>query len=175
MNTSITKQLSTRFANMAILCAMMVVAIHVLKRPQPFGTSAWWVRQVFGEGICRIAVPFFFFASGYFVANHFNESGWWRREVIKRLKSLMAPYLFWAIIGFLLVGFMLMTRNIMMDKPLLDGVFSPSRIVSAMGLNPFHVPELRQLWYLRVLFIFTLLSPLISKVRIIPGGVNHNF
>ena len=41
----VTRQLSYKFANMAIVCAMMVVAIHILNRPQAFGTSAWWIRQ----------------------------------------------------------------------------------------------------------------------------------
>ena len=68
---------SAKFANMSLLSAVLVVIIHVFKRNQEFGTVVWWMRQFLGEGVCRIAVPFFFLAAGYFLAKHFNDVGWW--------------------------------------------------------------------------------------------------
>lgn len=52
-----------------LMCAILVVAIHIA----PFGTDSTGVlaglNWVFQSYLARIAVPFFFIASGYF--NHY--------------------------------------------------------------------------------------------------------
>lgn len=62
------KSISIRFANMSVVSALMVVAVHVLKRGQVIESAEWWFRRFVEGGVCRIAVPFFFLAAGYFVA-----------------------------------------------------------------------------------------------------------
>lgn len=154
--------ISARFANMSILSAIMVVIIHVLKRDQAFGSLIAYVRLLTGEGICRIAVPFFFMAAGYFVARHVEENGYWLREVKKRIVTLVIPFVTWCLICFILCSVMMISLNVCHSDVWHKGVFSLSRILRASGLNPFCVPELRQLWFVRVLFLFVLMLPLFS-------------
>lgn len=57
---------SDKLRNMALICACFVVFIHA-DVIAPVGTMAWWTRQLIGGGLCRIAVPFFFFHIWIFV------------------------------------------------------------------------------------------------------------
>lgn len=158
------KTLSNKIANMSALCSLMVVVIHVLKREQLTGSCAWHLRRICGEGLCRIAVPFFFAAAGYFISVHFNEKGWWWREVSKRIKSLLIPFFAWSAICFVLCSILIAAGNIQNGKSLWDGLVTVKRLLIAFGVNPFTVPELRQLWFVRVLFVLVLLSPLLRLV-----------
>lgn len=78
-------------------CALLVVSIHC-----GFGSFdnglGWWIHQVFSSGYSAIAVPFFFVASGFFLAAHINEKRWWKTEVVKRARSLAIPFFCWAIL-----------------------------------------------------------------------------
>lgn len=82
--------LSSRFRNMSIMCAFLVVVIHCTSN---FNVSNCFVRMFIYDGVCRIAVPFFFFASGFFLAAHFGENYWWGKEIAKRIRTLFVPYL----------------------------------------------------------------------------------
>lgn len=154
---------SNRFANMSIISALMVVLIHVLKRPQEPGSLSYGFRYLTGEGICRIAVPFFFLAAGYFIARHLDEPGYWKREVLKRVKTLVVPFFAWSTICFVLCSGLIIMANIFEGRDLCTGLFSFNRIMRSLGIHPFNVPELRQLWFVRVLFIFVLLLPLFQR------------
>ena len=70
----VSKETSAKFANMGFVCACLVVLIHLGVDGKP-GGAAWWTHQMFTHvGMTRIAVPFFFFASGYWLAGHFCGS-----------------------------------------------------------------------------------------------------
>ena len=49
-------------------------------------------------GIGQCAVPFFFIASGFFLAGHMCETDWWNRECKKRVRMLLVPCLFVCIL-----------------------------------------------------------------------------
>ena len=90
----IDKMLSCKFTNMAFVCACLVVLIHVLVRPVR-GSALWWISGILGaDGIARVAVPFFFFAAGFFIAGKYEEELLvnWRKECLKRCKTLVLPY-----------------------------------------------------------------------------------
>lgn len=152
--------ISAKFANMSIISALMVVLIHVLKRDQIHDSSAFWFRYFTGEGVCRVAVPFFFLASGYFIAQHFDECGYWRREVVKRIKTLLIPFFVWCGIAFVICSVLMALENMIDGNVWYNGLFAFSRLLRSIGLHPFNVPELRQLWFIRVLFLFALALPL---------------
>ena len=166
---------SAKFANMSLLSAVLVVIIHVLKRNQEFGTSVWWVRQFLGEGLCRIAVPFFFLAAGYFLAKHFNDIGWWRKEVSKRIKTLIAPFVTWSLVCFLLCSLIIIAKNLRNGTCWQEDLFTCRRLLVASGLDLFTVPELRQLWFVRVLFCLVFVSPLLRCVASWGGGGGGGF
>lgn len=155
---------SAKFANMSLLSAFMVVSIHVFKRNQEFGSTVWWFRQFMGEGLCRIAVPYFFLVAGYFLARHFKEVNWWRSEATKRIRTLIVPFLTWCLICFLLSSMIIIVKNYHDRICWYEGLFTRHRLLIASGLNPFSVPELRQLWFVRVLFCLVLISPFLRCI-----------
>ena len=80
MSNRISKTLSEKMAVMSFVCACLIVAIHTTSRPLD-DTWQWWVVALLGkEGVCRVAVPYFFLASVFFIAGHFGEDGWYGRE-----------------------------------------------------------------------------------------------
>ncbi len=157
------RNISEKFANMSIVSAFMVVMIHVLKRDQTAGSMAALFRVAIGEGLCRIAVPFFFLAAGYFVARHVDEAGYWWKEVRKRVGSLLVPYIIWCTITFLVVSILMITSNILLNEPIFCNVCSWGRTMKVYGFNLFSVPEARQLWFVRVLLVYMLVLPIFVK------------
>lgn len=85
-------------------------------------------------------VSFFFVVSGYFLMKHFQGDiySWWKESILKRLKTLMIPYVVWCTLG--LTG---------------ANVLSQYGLIS---LGPIANPPL---WYVKFLFVFCLISPLI--------------
>lgn len=151
-----TERTSAKIANLGFICAVLVVMIHVVHpvAPKPFSTAVWELTR---GGISRIAVPFFFICSGFFLARHFREDGWWTAQVGKRIHTLMIPYCIWITIVFAY-------------KVFLDGV-APWYDVTTFrgfckvyGLNLFGMPLLGAMWYVRDLMIFTLVSPLLFRL-----------
>lgn len=149
----ITKEISNRFANMAIVCAFLVVIIHC--RPVfEQGTVAWWMKQMLENGVCLMAVPFFFLASGFFLAGHLGEQGWYKSALMTRIRTLLVPYLIWCT----LFVIFLLCRGESGDLLTLKG------FCRAYGANPLWFPCLSPLWYVRGLFVLVLLSPLLKRV-----------
>lgn len=156
------RALSTRFANMKFICAVLVVLLHSFNAMEP--TAGGVLRRFMISGVCSIAVPFFFFASGVFLAVHFDEEKWWKRAVATRLRSLLVPYVIWNVgCQFAMNG------------------FRGGSIVETLGLS-MKMPPYNVTWFLRALFLFVLLSPLIrlavrntwsffSILALVAGGI----
>lgn len=158
MKTDITDSLSNKFANMAIVCSFLVAVIHC-RPPFEVGTMSWWIKQMLECGICTIAVPFFFTASGFFLAGHFDEEGWHAKEVRKRMRTLLIPYFLWITLFLVfLIG-----RGLLQGR--WYGQFVEcSNLIHFYGLALTGCPGLTPLWYVRGLFILVLLSPLLFGV-----------
>lgn len=150
---------SSKIRNMSIVCAMLVAFIHV-GRPSVVGSSGWWIYQFTAEGISRIAVPFFFVCSGYFLAGHFSENGWYVSELRKRTTTLLLPYLIWSLFFYM---FIYVLYTISPDNPICwrmrQEIPTISRILQAIGLSFEKLPMLYPLWYVRFLFLLVVLSP----------------
>lgn len=140
-----------KIANGGIIAAWMVVGIHVAWYPINHYNGAMWMWEALGHyGLFMVAVPFFFIVSGYFLAGHIAEHGWWKQECAKRLFSLAVPYLIWcAIYATLLL-------------PTWHGSESGVvYILKAFGLSPVHCPLLGPMWFIRSLILCVLASPVI--------------
>lgn len=159
---SIPESLSRKFTNMSFCCACLVIFIHIYPRFDP-GSWQWWIHQFIAHGITRVAVPYFFLAAGFFLAGHIGEQAWWRREVGKRVFSVLVPcyltILIWTLI----------TTSLTLCSPLTAGLPLPELLSQTinwkrdLGLHPFASPKVYSLWFLRTLFVFVLVSPLVVR------------
>lgn len=148
-----------KIANMSFVCACLVVSIHSDFTQLSFLNS--WVKN----GIARIAVPYFFLVSGFLLAKHFGEEGWYVRELKKRIKSILMPYVLWALIA-ALVGVPLAVladqmagRTLGASIPWLHG-----HALNILGLVWDERPLMAPLWYLRSLMIYVLFSKILKIV-----------
>lgn len=159
----ITVEASAKMRNMSWLCALLVVAIHV---PWSGSSSAvsWLLRNVVSTGIAAAAVPYFFLASGFFLARRMDGPGWYGREVMKRVKSLLIPYWVWLLFAIIITLPVPMIADYLHHRPLFaTTAFSSQNFLRAFGLDlRFGPSSLTALWYVRSLFILVLLSPVLS-------------
>lgn len=145
---------------MGLVCALLVVVIHLENVPQDIGSFAWSVHYFLRYVLAVAAVPYFFLASGYFLALRTNEPGWWGRAVVKRLLTLGVPYLVWCLVPIIL--FTLCWPGYESGGECWRILPKASAIRAAFGLNIFTAPEAnRPLWYLRALMMLVLVSPLL--------------
>lgn len=144
---TITQELSLRFKSMAFLCALMVVVIHSASN---LGVPNEWIAVAVRDGVCRVAVPFFFFASGFFLVGHVDEKNWWRKAVVSRCSSLLIPYMVFNVAYWIL-------RYVTMGNL----GFSFHDIFCALGFSPTCHPVCQPLWYVRALFILVFCSPVV--------------
>lgn len=156
-----------KISNASFFAALMVVGIHTAGREPTTlktGTLLWWLEAIGHYGVFLIAVPFFFICSGYFLAGHMQEHGWWRRECYKRLKTLFVPYVVWGLIYALIPLAVLFLMNSMHGRiAFLEHYASVRFWINPFGLYPFDWPRLVPLWYVRALLLFVLISPLLLK------------
>lgn len=142
---------------------LLVVAIHAvgndLRAPDATGYIYIYISELISHGIARIAVPLFFFFSGYYT---FFRKDWslpatWRKEWPKKARTLLVPYLLWNTLYLLI----------------LLGKTQLALTLGAEPKDPFFIPNLPQLlsyywgevivyplWYVRDLLTLTLLAPL---------------
>ena len=137
-------------AVMGVIMIALVVFIHV-----PLGDASWclWWRQWGVQGVCRLGVPWFFFASGVFFARHVGEGeGWCWREVKKRIGSLLLPYF---VLNVLWLPVMIACNWIgarWFNQPVVVGA-NWACVIRGLGLSPFSWPIVVPTWFLRALFV----------------------
>lgn len=142
--------------NMSIVCAILVVSSHI-GWAQDHSSLTWYVFTLVENGVSRIAVPFFFIASGLFLAAHFNDDRWWEHEVKKRLMSLVVPFFVWSVIYFLLTAPVSVVADLVSHRPFGTSLnLSDGQWLIIFGLNLNELPMLSPLWYVRCLFLFVL-------------------
>lgn len=127
---------------------------------------------IFGEGLCRLAVPFFFFISGYLFFHGLQSWDWstWKGKLKRRLHTLFIPYIIWIII----------TLIVLYMYSLLEGEGESARSLSighffftnggikifwgvngGLPLGVRDVPLNGALWFIRDLIYYSLITPLI--------------
>lgn len=146
-----------KVTNMGVFCALLVIFIHggVDKNA---GGFAWWWSVLISDGLSRIAVPYFFVASGFFLAQHIGEADWWRRAVRIRIRTLLVPFAVWAILNWILLTPFIAYKGVREGVSVANALASSCDIVLIFGLAFNRPPAAVPLWFVRSLLIFILLS-----------------
>lgn len=161
MQASVSAGVSARLANMGIVCACLIAVSHSGFYGQMDGASRW-LQQIMTWGFGNLPVPFFFLASGYFLAGHVGEAGWWGREARKRVRSLLVPYFLWMVLWSAFAGCLAAARHALAGEALFAGFpATPNAWARVFGVGSFGPPGLWGLWFVRTLFLFVLASPLL--------------
>lgn len=136
------------------------------------------IHILFAQGICRIAVPFFFMISGFLYFTHLREWNWhiYIKKEKRRVRTLVVPYLLWNIISIAVFigvkyaemmwnGKFFYLTNFIAQQGWWRIFWDCGRIIDESAVNvlgitmhngfPFNGP----LWFIRDLFIVTLFSP----------------
>jgi len=154
--------ISNKIRWMALFCAVLVVCIHA-----PYNKNDDVVMRLYSfwsHGVGKIAVPFFFASAGYFLAKHIGDPGWHKAAVAKRFKSLIVPLVIWDMIYYCTFS---ITFPLMSKFSGGGGVVSMpdlGAILRILAIDPFHQPSLGVLWFMRVLFLLVLASPILIKI-----------
>ena len=162
---SLTKAISNRFALLGFVSACCVVFLH-MGVPTVEHSSGWWLHEI-SQVLCWFAVPFFFLASGFFIAGHLGEKDWYGREVQKRVRSILIPFFIWGVLYWLYFLAMSIVGDIMQYRPIGDHcsyLFTPGTLVGVFGLDLFHPPFYSVTWFLRALFFLVLLTPVLERI-----------
>lgn len=162
---SLTKAISNRFALLGFVSACCVAFLHV-GVPTVEHSSGWWMYEI-SQVLCWFAVPFFFLASGFFIAGHFVERDWYGREVQKRVRSILIPFLIWGVLYWLYFLVMGILGDIVQHRPIgghCSYLFTPGTLVGVFGLDLFHPPFYSVTWFLRALFFLVLWTPILERI-----------
>ena len=147
----ITPEISQSLRRVSFWAAILVVGLHALAEASAFPLKVLCA-------LASAAVPMFFTLSGFFLARHWHEKGFWRREVCKRIRSLLVPYFIWLLLAMVLFGFLAPLLKWMVGT---SDVFRPDwTYAEALGRSVYDWPFIRSFWFLRTLFILVVLSPI---------------
>lgn len=153
----VSAELSHKLANMSVVAAFMVVVLHA-GGVAAQGSSGWWLQRLATQ-VCKAAVPFFFLASGFFLVGHWGEDGWYRQAISRRMRTLVLPYFIWCALWCCYFIPVCCRHGGLAD-------FLSTHAWTFFGLNVLRPPFYSVAWYLRALFFFVLMSPvLIAFVR----------
>lgn len=161
----IDKTTSRKIADMSLFSAFLIVSLHVFADftvgSLPY--FCYWVLR----GLDSIAVPYYCVVSGFFLAVHMGEEKWWFNAVRKRFSSLVFPFFFWNVTAwafYAVLHFIAASRGIPFSADCVEGV-TFGRVCSWLGFSFFDYPMHGHYWYVRMLFLFVLVSPLFALCR----------
>jgi len=146
----IDKDLSLKLSRLSFIAATMVVLQHS------------YMPGMFGDILCKCVVlwdvPYFFAVAGLLLFKDYSEwdYGWFVKIFSRRIKTLLVPYVFWTIWG-LVLGALAIWVGIRENTFRINDI---SWWISAMGVFEASMYA-GHLWFVRRLFLFVLVSPLI--------------
>ena len=155
---AITTELSKKISRLSLVASILVVILHCYSKEyaaENTGSFGWWLQETLSHGIAYIAVPFFFIVFGFFLFNSRKSYG---EKIVGRVKSLLLPYVLWSLIALGLTFFVTRFARVQIYT------FEWTSIkwwLEILGVTcepkfAFH------LWFVKSIFIATILSPLLS-------------
>lgn len=167
MNKDISLRFSRKVIIVSFILAVFVMYIHAKNLAyydfgDAHGTLIHVLNQIMSETFGRVAVPFFFLQSGYWMFRydiHEKKSGILKRKLKKKVISLGIPYLVWNILG--LLFFLIVTRIPGMPFKIYGGQvvgMTWSNILKGIFLHEFYFP----FWFMEELIVLTAFSPILA-------------
>jgi surface polysaccharide O-acyltransferase-like enzyme len=152
---------------LSFFLVVLVVIVHAYNTNQVTEPEGFYriyglngfIQEYFCQGMNRIASPLFFIISGYlFYVNLTGQTRDFVRKVKKRFFTLIVPYLLWSLWGilFYLLLQSVLPSSISFSRGLLKD-YDLGRLLNTFFLDP--IPY--QLWYVRDLAVFAILSPIL--------------
>lgn len=121
----------------------------------------------FQEGVCRLAVPCFFFISGYLFFQQLQKWDWtvWKKKINRRIRTLFIPYILWNLVAMIAcwLYYLAHGNDISLAEYFLN-IGGLRLFWSTNGGIPISVRGLPldgPLWFIRDLMYFTIISPLL--------------
>ena len=113
-------------------------------------SASFWVEELLVNGFARIAVPLFFFISGFlFFLKWDGTAAAWLVKLRRRVRSLLIPYLICSAIGLIIIRVISKDPMPGIGQTLAEWLWNPAA---------FH------LWFVRELMLFALLAWLWYKI-----------
>lgn len=166
MSTDWTSLQSKTIDTLRFPMAVAVVMLHYSLSVFKGATGALHVLcLLFHEGVCLLAVPSFFFISGFLFFNGLQHWTWagWGQKLKRRLQSLLLPYLLWNLIALLAFW----AYNRLQGSPV--GLYEYFQTNGGLGvfwnvhgglpIGPQSGPIDGPLWFIRDLMYFVLAAP----------------
>lgn len=145
--TSIPSALSHKIKVISFVAAVFVVFQHCSHGYQPTSGMGLFYQEAIMFGIASFPVYFFMMVSGFFFVKRWESvRRSWLPAIRKRVWTLLVPYFVWC------------SLSILLNK----SHFSSDAIgwLRDYGLASW-LPCLTSMWYVRTLFVFCLVSPLL--------------
>jgi succinoglycan biosynthesis protein ExoH len=158
---AVSKDTSDKIRVIGLWLTLAVVLHHAHNLQFAAAAPQEWLRyaeEFFHYGLRALAVPFFFVCSGWFLCDRADFLRAWPREVGKRSRSLLLPFLLWS--GAWIVAMWALQRLPMLEEGFgreRISLADPWQVLDLMTLDPIPHP----LWYMRDLFLLALASPAI--------------
>lgn len=106
---------------------------------------------------------FFFFLSGYLLFKGLEKKGVYKRKIFSRIKSLGIPYVVWNVLASPWITAVLLPVFVLF-MPWLGTAREVSFQDVFLGSSPQYYPANAPLWFLRELFLVSLLSPILLRI-----------
>lgn len=124
---------------------------------------------LFPQGICRVAVPCFFLISGFLFFKNLESWNWdtWKTKLVRRVHSLLIPYLLWNILAAILFLSYQYLRYRFGSLAASDSTYTPSQwgwMRIFWNVNGTGMPLDYPLWFVRDLIIYIIATPLIHAI-----------
>ena len=163
-----TEETSQRINFLKFVCAILVVCIHSCNPPNAPWSFSWFLGVLFLQwGLPRIAVPFFFLCSGYFLAKHLDSPSDWWVAVRKRVRTLVVPFCIWLVISGIVIPFGIhLCADVLKGDSACGATIGFFREFDWFGFVDYFFlrTPITPLWYLKSLFLFVLAAPLIVSI-----------
>lgn len=150
--------MSKKITNINVILTLLIVFMHseclsYLNAPNEFIKLLIHGLLV----ITNVAVPTFFAISAYLFFKNYDNSKYWSK-LKSRINSLVIPYFLWSTI--FLIFFFVISKMPLFNS--FDGSYTPIENNFLFFIKSIALAEYDGvLWYVQVLFIFVIISPLI--------------